>query len=120
MELLQNILSSFGAAVVVPVMLFIVALFLKVKPKKAFQSALNAGIGLTGFNLIVNSFVPIVTPVINNMVEQTGVKLPVFDRLAGDFGHCVFDASRSSFLSSRFGSASGIILIKMDRCIYAK
>jgi PTS system galactitol-specific IIC component len=78
-ELLQNILSSFGAAVVVPVMLFIVALFLKVKPKKAFQSALNAGIGLTGFNLIVNSFVPIVTPVINNMVEQTGVKLPVFD-----------------------------------------
>ena len=79
MELLQNILSSFGAAVVVPVMLFIVALFLKVKPKKAFQSALNAGIGLTGFNLIVNSFVPIVTPVINNMVEQTGVKLPVFD-----------------------------------------
>ncbi len=37
MELLQNILSSFGAAVVVPVMLFIVALFLKVKPKKSLS-----------------------------------------------------------------------------------
>lgn len=79
LELLQNILNSFGAAVVVPIMLFIVALFLKVEPKKAFQSALNAGIGLTGFNLIINSFVPIVTPVINNMVDQTGINLPVFD-----------------------------------------
>lgn len=79
LEVLQNILNSFGAAVVVPVMLFIVALFLKVEPKKAFQSALNAGVGLTGFNLIINSFVPIITPVINNMVEQTGINLPVFD-----------------------------------------
>lgn len=79
LELLQNILNSFGAAVVVPAMLFIVALFLKVEPKKAFQSALNAGIGLTGFNLIVNSFVPIITPVINNMVDQTGINLPVLD-----------------------------------------
>lgn len=79
LDVLQNVLSSFGAAVVVPVMLFIVALFLKVPPKKAFQSALNAGVGLTGFNLIINSFVPIITPVINNMVEQTGINLPVLD-----------------------------------------
>ena len=79
LELLQNILNSFGAAVVVPIMLFIVALFLKVEPKKAFQSALNAGVGLTGFNLIVNSFVPIITPVINSMVDQTGINLPVLD-----------------------------------------
>lgn len=79
LDLLQSILNSFGAAVVVPIMLFIVALFLKVTPKKAFQSALNAGIGLTGFNLIVNSFVPIITPVINNMVDQTGINLPVLD-----------------------------------------
>lgn len=79
LELLQSVLSSFGAAVVVPVMLFIVALFLKVTPKKAFQSALNAGVGLTGFNLIINSFVPIITPVINNMVDQTGINLPVLD-----------------------------------------
>ncbi|MBP2100569.1 PTS galactitol transporter subunit IIC [Enterococcus rivorum] len=79
LEVLQNVLNSFGAAVVVPIMLFIVALFLKVPPKKAFQSALNAGVGLTGFNLIINSFVPIITPVINNMVEQTGINLPILD-----------------------------------------
>lgn len=79
LEVLQNVLNSFGAAVVVPIMLFIVALFLKVSPKKAFQSALNAGVGLTGFNLIINSFVPIITPVINNMVEQTGINLPILD-----------------------------------------
>lgn len=31
------------------------------------------------FSLILNSFTPIVTPVINRMVESTGVNRPVFD-----------------------------------------
>lgn len=79
LDLLQNIMTSFGGAVIVPIMLFFVALALKVKPKDAFQSALNAGIGLTGFNLIINSFVPIMTPVIDAMVTQTGINLPILD-----------------------------------------
>ena len=55
LEILSNIMDSFGAAIVVPVIIFFIALVMKVKPKKAFNAALNAGIGLTGFNMISRS-----------------------------------------------------------------
>ncbi len=49
LEALHNFFNIFGAATVVPVMIFIVSLFLKVNPKRAFFCALRAGVGLTGF-----------------------------------------------------------------------
>lgn len=78
-EVLKNVFDTFGAAVFVPVVIFIIALFLKVAPKKAFMSALSAGVGLMGFSLVIGAYGPIVTPVINSMVENTGINLPVFD-----------------------------------------
>ena len=45
----NNFFSAFGATVVVPIMIFIIALFLKVRPKVAMMSAFYAGVGLTGF-----------------------------------------------------------------------
>lgn len=37
LEALQKFFDVFGAAIVVPVMIFIVSLFLKVSPKRAFS-----------------------------------------------------------------------------------
>ncbi|MHC5375651.1 PTS transporter subunit IIC [Enterococcus sp. LJL120] len=79
LELLSNIMDSFGASIIVPFVIFIIAMFLKVKPKRAFQAALNAGIGLTGFNMLIGAYTPIVTPVVNRMVEHTGVNLRILD-----------------------------------------
>ncbi|MDN6631299.1 MAG: PTS galactitol transporter subunit IIC [Staphylococcus equorum] len=79
LETLSQIMDAFGAPVVVPVMIFFIALIMKVKPKKAFTAALNAGIGLTGFNMIIGAYTPIVTPAINRMVETTGVNLRILD-----------------------------------------
>ncbi|MED2006247.1 PTS transporter subunit IIC [Brevibacillus laterosporus] len=79
LDVLSNIMDAFGAAVVVPVVLIIIALFLKVPAKKAVQSGINAGIGLTGFNLLIGAYVPIVTPVIQRMVETTNINLPILD-----------------------------------------
>lgn len=62
-----------------PVVIFFIALILRVKPKKAFYSALYAGIALEGFTLLLNAFIPIIMPVVQGMVKNTGVKLPVFD-----------------------------------------
>ncbi|GEK88659.1 PTS system IIC component, Gat family (TC 4.A.5) [Alkalibacterium putridalgicola] len=76
---LSLIMDSFGAAIVVPVVLFVLNLIMKVPGKKAFQSALNAGIGLTGFNLLVGAYTPIVTPVVQRMVATTGVNLNILD-----------------------------------------
>lgn len=75
----KAIFDTFGANVFVPVMIFIIALILKVKPQKAFLSALYAGVGLTGFTLLLNSYTPIISKVVKKMVTDTGVNLPVFD-----------------------------------------
>lgn len=78
-EILKKIFETFGAPVFVPIVIFIIALCLKVTPKKAFMSALSAGVGLMGFYLVINAYSPIITPVVNSMVTNTGVNLPVFD-----------------------------------------
>jgi PTS system galactitol-specific IIC component len=76
---LKTFFDTFGAVIFVPIIIFIIALFLKVTPRKAFMSALSAGVGLQGFNLLVGAYSPIVTPIINRMVTDTGVNLPIAD-----------------------------------------
>lgn len=77
--ILTKIMEAFGPSVVVPFVLFFIALALKVPVKKAFNSALSAGIGLAGFNMIITAFTPIVTPVVTRMVEDTGINLRILD-----------------------------------------
>ncbi|WNZ97145.1 PTS transporter subunit IIC [Streptococcus iniae] len=79
LEALHKFFDVFGAATVVPAMIFIVSLCLKVNPKKAFFSALRAGVGLTGFGWIISAFAPMVTKYIQQMVETTGLNLPIVD-----------------------------------------
>jgi PTS system galactitol-specific IIC component len=78
-DVLKKVFETFGAPVFVPVVIFIIALFLKVTLKKAFISALSAGVGLMGFYLVINAYSPIITPIVNSMVNNSGVNLPVFD-----------------------------------------
>ena len=79
MTIIKTFFDTFGAVVIVPIIIFLIALGFKVKPKKAFMSALSAGVGLQGFNLLINAYSPIVTPIINKMVEESGVNLPITD-----------------------------------------
>lgn len=56
METITNGLQWFvnlGASVMLPIILFIFALFFKIKPSKAFKSGLTIGIGFIGLNLII-------------------------------------------------------------------
>ena len=83
LNVLQTIINSFGAVVVVPVIIFFIALVMKVKPQKAFLSALLAGVSLEGISLVVGSFSPIIAPLVKNMAEVmeqvTGNNLQIFD-----------------------------------------
>lgn len=79
LQALKEIFQTFGSPVFVPVIIFVIAKILKVNTKKAFFSALYAGVGLEGFTLLLNAFTPIITPVVKSMVENTGIQLPVFD-----------------------------------------
>lgn len=78
-ETLSSIFSTLGAAVFVPIMLFIIASFMGVGAKKAFTSALLCAVGLTGFNLVIGSYSGVISPVVSQMVENAGVNLPVLD-----------------------------------------
>lgn len=75
----MDIFTTLGDTVVVPVIIFIVALFLRVKPRTAMMSALLVGVGLTGFGWIISAFTPVVTKIINQMIKTTGINLPVVD-----------------------------------------
>ena len=76
---LSTVFSTFGAAVFVPVILFIIARAMGVSGKKAFNSALLCAVGLTGFNLVIGSYGGIIAPVVNSMVQNSGVNLPALD-----------------------------------------
>lgn len=71
--------DTFSAVVFVPMIMFVINIAFKVKPKKAFVSALSAGVGLQGFNLVIGAYSPIIEPIISRMVESSGVNLPVYD-----------------------------------------
>ena len=79
LDILSKIMNSFGAAIVVPFVIYIIAIIMKVTPKKAFKAGLNAGIGLTGFGMLIGAYTPVVTPVINRMVETSGISLRILD-----------------------------------------
>lgn len=79
LEVLKNILDTLGSVVIVPVMIFIIALFMRVPVKKAFISGLSIGIGLEGFNLLIGSFSGVIAPVVQRMVDVSGINLPIFD-----------------------------------------
>ncbi len=83
LEILKALIDNFGSAVVVPFIIFIIALVLRVKPAKAFLSALYAGVSLEGFSLMIGAYTPIITPLVQNMSKVmsgvTGVELNTFD-----------------------------------------
>jgi PTS system galactitol-specific IIC component len=79
LEGLNTVFNTFGATVFVPVILIIINLILGTSTKKALYSGLYAGIGLTGFTWLINQYIPIIVPVVQNMVTVTGIQLPVVD-----------------------------------------
>lgn len=83
LEFLKSLIDNFGAAIIVPIIIGIIALIFRVKPQKAFLSALYAGVSLEGISLMVGAFTPIITPLVQNMSVVmkglTGVNLRVFD-----------------------------------------
>lgn len=76
---LSSVFNTFGSAVFVPVIIFVICLILGVELKKAAFSGLYAGIGLTGFGWLINSYIPIIVPAVQNFVKATGINLPIVD-----------------------------------------
>lgn len=65
LEFVDHFFNAFGATIVVPIMIFIIALLLRLPFKKALLSGIYAGVGLTGFSWIIGMFTPVVTKMIH-------------------------------------------------------
>ncbi|HCT2877669.1 TPA: PTS galactitol transporter subunit IIC [Salmonella enterica subsp. enterica serovar Agona] len=70
---------GFGPTVLLPLVLFFLALFFKVKPAKALRSSLIVGIGFVGIYAIFDILTSNVGPAAQAMVERSGISLPVVD-----------------------------------------
>lgn len=77
-DVVQYILG-FGPTVMLPLVLFVLALIFKIKPAKALRSSLTVGIGFVGIYAIFDILTNNVGPAAQAMVEQTGINLPVVD-----------------------------------------
>ena len=78
MEFLQYIIDL-GAAVMLPLVIFIIAVAFKVKVGKAFYSAVSIGIGFIGIGIIVDFMNAQIGPAAQAMAENFGLNLTVID-----------------------------------------
>ena len=76
---LNTIISGLGVTVLLPIVIFILALIFRIKVQKAFRSAVLIGIGFIGINLILGYFLNNLAPAASKMVKYTGVHLPILD-----------------------------------------
>jgi len=78
LEAFQYILGL-GPTVMLPIVVFILAICFRVKPGKALRSAVIIGMGFVGIFLIFNLLIESVGPAAKAMVNRTGIDLPVVD-----------------------------------------
>jgi len=70
---------GFGPTVMLPIVIFLIAICFRVKLSKALRSALIIGIGFVGIYAIFDILTKNVGPAAEAMVKNTGVNLPVVD-----------------------------------------
>lgn len=109
LQSLSDVFNTFGSAVFVPVIIFIICLVLGIEVKKAFFSGVNAGIGLIGFGWLINSYMPIIIPAVQNFVKSTGIDLPIVD-IGWQATSVIAYATRAGMMFLGFGLLFQVIL----------
>lgn len=72
-------LLSFEAFVLLPIIIFVLAIVFEVKLKVAIKSSLQLGIGFVGIFMTFDYFVGIITPVVSALIERSGLEMSVLD-----------------------------------------
>lgn len=82
MELLQSIFQGIldmGAAVFLPIVIFIIGLVVGLKPGRAISAGLTLGVAFVGINLVIGFMGDTVGVAAQSFVENTGVQLTALD-----------------------------------------
>lgn len=78
-------LLNLNSSVLVPLLLFLLALLMGAKSSKALRSALTVGVGFVGVATLTNLFFTVLAPVAQAMVERWDLSLNVIDVGWGPF-----------------------------------
>jgi PTS system galactitol-specific IIC component len=70
---------SFKAYVMLPIVIFVLALIIRMKVINAFVSSLKVGVGFAGVFIIFNFFVSVIGPAVNSIIETRGLDYPILD-----------------------------------------
>jgi galactitol PTS system EIIC component len=70
---------SFKSYVVLPVIIFILAMIFRIKLTVAIKSALTIGIGFIGIFMTFDYFIKIINPVVQALIKRSGLHLNVLD-----------------------------------------
>lgn len=78
MAIIKWLLNA-GPTVFLPMLLFVFALVLRIKPGRAFKTALTVGIGFIGLNLVINLLTDNLGPAAQAMVKNFHLSLTTID-----------------------------------------
>lgn len=70
---------SFKSYVVLPIIIFILAMIFRIKISIAIKSALTLGIGFVGIFMAFDYFIVMISPVVEALIERTGLQYNVLD-----------------------------------------
>lgn len=76
---LKTFFDTFGNYITVPIIIFVIAKIFKAPTKKAFMSGVLAGVGLKGMAFITSAFGAVLSPLVQQIVDATGINLPALD-----------------------------------------
>lgn len=78
MQIIQSVISL-GAAVMMPIIFFVVGMIFRLSIGQAFKAGMLVGIGFTGVNMVINMLLTNLGPASKAMVERIGFHLTVED-----------------------------------------
>lgn len=76
---LKSFFDAFGNFITVPIIIYIICRIFKTPRKRAFQSAVLVGVGLKGMAFITSGFGGVLTPVVQQMVNNSGLNRSALD-----------------------------------------
>lgn len=79
LETVINYILDLGAGVFMPILMFIIGILMKMKPRDAFKAALTLGVAFTGMSLLIDYMSSTMGGAAQSMAENTGISLPAVD-----------------------------------------
>lgn len=91
-------ISGLGNYLLIPVMIFIIGLFVRLKLIKSLRAGLTVGIGLVGLDLVLGLVWSNIGPVVNLMVDKFNLNLSTIDTGWGTAAGLAFSTTVGAFI----------------------